>query len=82
MFPKRLKLARQASGLSIRKLGELCGVSGQAIHKYEMGATYPRSTVLVSLSRALGVSIDFLMGNTVAGVTFDHWHMDAWDKIG
>jgi len=75
MFPQRLRLARKRAGLSLRELAERMGgeVSHQAIKKYEDGAMYPSSRVLVSLGRALGVSLDFLMSSRVerlAGLEF------------
>jgi len=75
MFPQRLRLARKRAGLSLRDLAERMGgeVTHQAIKKYEDGAMYPSSRVLVSLGRALGVSLDFLMSSQVqalAGVEF------------
>lgn len=70
MFPDRLRLARKRAGLSLRDLAAKMNneVSHQAIKKYEDGEMYPSSRVLVSLSRALGVSIDFLMSNQVEGL--------------
>jgi Zn-dependent peptidase ImmA (M78 family)/DNA-binding XRE family transcriptional regulator len=70
MFPHRLRLARKRAGLSLRDLAEKIDneVSHQAIKKYEDGEMYPNSRVLVSLSRALGVSIDFLMSSQVEGL--------------
>jgi Zn-dependent peptidase ImmA (M78 family)/transcriptional regulator with XRE-family HTH domain len=73
MFSERLKLARKRAGLSLRDLADSTGVSHQAIKKYEDGDMYPNSQVLVSLSRTLSVSIDFLMSNQVeelVGVEF------------
>lgn len=40
-------------------------VSAQAISKYESGKMMPSSAVLVGLGKALGVSLDFLMGGQV-----------------
>jgi len=75
MFGDRLKLARKRAGLSLRDLADRLGheVSAQAISKYEGGKMAPSSSVLVSLARALDVSLDFLMSNQVselAGVEF------------
>jgi transcriptional regulator with XRE-family HTH domain/Zn-dependent peptidase ImmA (M78 family) len=75
MFGERLRLARKRAGLSLRDLAERIGneVSAQAISKYESGKMFPSSSVLVALSKALDVSLDFLMSNEVvalAGVEF------------
>ena len=55
----RIKMARTAAGLSLRALAEKTGVSAMAISKYENGRDIPRSSVLIRLSEALGVSIDY-----------------------
>jgi Zn-dependent peptidase ImmA (M78 family) len=61
MFGERLHLARKKSSYSLRDLADrLEGkVSAQAIGKYERGEMMPSSGILIALSRALGVSVDF-----------------------
>ena len=44
-------------------------ISVQAISKYEAGTMMPRSAVLMGLGKALGVSLDFLMGGQVESLT-------------
>jgi Zn-dependent peptidase ImmA (M78 family) len=63
MIGKRLKLARSASGLSLRGLEDCLGglVSAQAIGKYERDEMMPGSEVLIALARALNVSEDYLL---------------------
>lgn len=63
MDGERLKLARKRANLSLRGLAEKIDglVSAQAIGKYERGEMTPGSTVLIALSRALGVSIPYLL---------------------
>ena len=63
MIGSRLKLARAASGLSLRDLEERLGhlVTAQAIGKYERDEMMPGSEVLIALARALSVSEDYLM---------------------
>jgi Zn-dependent peptidase ImmA (M78 family)/transcriptional regulator with XRE-family HTH domain len=60
---ERLKLARSASGLSLRELEDRVGglVSAQAIGKYERDEMMPGSGVLIALARALSVSEDYLL---------------------
>lgn len=66
MIGKRLKLARQGSGLSLRELEAKIDklVSAQAIGKYERDEMMPNSTTLIALARALGVSEDYLLGQS------------------
>jgi len=65
MIGKRLKLARSAAGLSLRDLQAKIGnrVTAQAIGKYERDEAVPSSGVLMALADALGVSLDYLMGD-------------------
>src|ERR1022692_1883130 len=75
MIGKRLKLARAASGLSLRDLADRIGnrVSAQQIGKYERDEDVPGSGVLIALSHALGVSLDYLVGDqemVLEGVEF------------
>jgi Zn-dependent peptidase ImmA (M78 family) len=60
---QRLKLARAASGLSLRDLESAIGnlVTAQAIGKYERSEDMPSSGVLSALARALNVSEDYLL---------------------
>lgn len=63
MIGQRLKLARAASGLSLRELQDAIGnlVTAQAIGKYERDEDMPRSGVLSALASALRVSEDYLL---------------------
>lgn len=56
---ERIKQARIANCLSLRKLSELAGVSAMAISKYERNKIMPSSGVLINLSKALNVNVDF-----------------------
>lgn len=64
MIGQRLKLSRTAANLSLRdlegKIGNL--VTAQAIGKYERNESVPSSKVLIALAKALGVSVDYLVG--------------------
>lgn len=65
MIGQRLKLARSATGLSLRSLEVKIGnlVTAQAIGKYERNESMPGSAVLIALADALGVSEDYLVGD-------------------
>ena len=54
---------RQTRGLSQEKLAELVGVSRQAVSKWEVGDAIPDTDKLIPLARALGISVDELLGN-------------------
>ena len=57
---QRLRTKRR---LSQEQLSELVGVSRQAVSKWELNAALPDTDKLVPLARALGVSVDELLGN-------------------
>jgi len=61
MLGGRIKQARIAAGLSLRRLAEASGnyVSAQVIQKYEQGITNPGSDVLIKLAKALGVKVEY-----------------------
>jgi len=61
MIGERLKIARQATGLSLRALAKEVGVSATAVSKYERGLDVPSSGVLLRLAKALDVKVEYLM---------------------
>ena len=65
MIGRRLKIARAASGLSLRGLAARIEnlVTAQAIGKYEREESMPSSGVLIALANALDVSVDYLVGD-------------------
>ncbi|BAC88208.1 helix-turn-helix domain-containing protein [Gloeobacter violaceus] len=75
MLGERIKLARRKAGYSLRNLADRMGgrVSAQAIGKYERGEMVPGSDNLIALSRALEVSVPYLLdsqGIELTGVDF------------
>jgi transcriptional regulator with XRE-family HTH domain len=58
----RIKQARGLKGLSLEKLGELCGVGRAAVHKWENGDTKNmRNETLLLLAQALGTDPAYLV---------------------
>jgi len=75
MIGARLKLARDAAGLSLRALEDAIGgrVTAQAIGRYENGQMMPGSDTLLALARALQVSPEYLLSTrdiVLSGVDF------------
>src|ERR1700678_505420 len=75
MIADRIRLARSKAGLSLRGLSQAMKgrVTAQAIGKYERGEDIPSSGVLSALSKALGVSLSYLLdaqGVALSGVEF------------
>lgn len=63
MIGRKLRVARSAAGLSLRALSDAIDgrVTAQAIGKYERDEDMPSSGVLLALSDALDVSVDYLL---------------------
>ncbi len=75
MIGNKLKVARSASGLSLRALADAMSgiVSAQAIGKYERNEDMPSSRVLIALAAALGVREEYLLSEdelVLEGVDF------------
>ena len=60
-FSENLKAIRKERNISQEDLGEIMGVSRQAVSKWEQGSGYPEMEKLLVLSRKLNVSLDYLM---------------------
>ena len=58
----RLRLARQARGLSQQQLAGMAAVTRQAVSAVESGHSDPSLRVALALSRALGVTVEELFG--------------------
>ena len=60
--PTRLRLARQARGLSQQQLAGVAGVTRQAVSAVESGHSDPSLRVALALARALGMTVEELFG--------------------
>ena len=58
----RLRLARQARGLSQQQLAGMAAVTRQAVSAVESGHSDPSLRVALALARALGMTVDELFG--------------------
>ena len=58
----RLRVARQARGLSQQQLAGMAGVSRQAVSAVESGQSDPSLRVALALAQALGMTVDELFG--------------------
>ena len=57
-----LKIARIKKGLKQEEVGELIGVSGVTVSRWELGLNNIPSDKLILLSKVLDVSTDYLLG--------------------
>lgn len=58
---RKIRLLRQANGLSLQQLADRSGVSAASIHKIERNTMVPTITVLMKLARALDRSVSYLV---------------------
>ncbi len=63
-FAERLSELRKKRGLSQEELAGKLGTQGPAIGRYERGVAKPTIEVASKIARILGVSLDYLVGNT------------------
>ena len=63
-FSERLKELRLEMGMTQTQLARVCNVSVQCISSLEMGTRSPSGKTLQVLSSHLGVTIDYLLGQT------------------
>lgn len=68
---QRIKQARKANNLSLRKLAEEIGVSAMAISKYERDLDIPGSGILLRLAQALKVKVDFFFRPSIVSVQLE-----------
>lgn len=57
----RIASVRKAAGLTQEQLGELVGVTRQAVSKWESGQTVPDALTVAKLCEALHVSADYVL---------------------
>ena len=66
MFNYRIAEARTAKGWSQARLGQEIGSTQQQIARYESGDNDVKSSVLLKISKALGVTVTYLLGMDAA----------------
>ncbi|MCR5705062.1 MAG: helix-turn-helix domain-containing protein [Eubacterium sp.] len=69
MIGKNIKRIRQNKGMTQEQVGEVIGVSGQAVSKWENGSALPDIQILPKLAEHFGISIDELMGYKLNALT-------------
>jgi transcriptional regulator with XRE-family HTH domain len=75
----RLRQARQARGLSLRRLAALLGVSPSLISQVETGRVKPSVNTLYALANELGISLDVLLFMDTPPVTAVRGSARAFD---
>ena len=62
VFGRRLQQLRERRRISRRVLAELCGLSQNAVGRYERGERRPTFETVVVLADFFGVTVDWLLG--------------------
>ena len=68
IFAIRLKKRRRELNMTMIELGDACGLTHGSISQFESGFREPGSRVLLKLSSALKVTIDYLVGRSEYGM--------------
>ena len=63
---KNIRWRREAKGLTQTELGRQCDVTAAAINRFESGLKVPSLVTAVALAKALGCSLDELVGSASA----------------
>ena len=65
-FGNNLRTARKEKGITQEQLADMLNMSRQAVSKWESENGYPETEKLLTMSKLLGVSLDYLMDNRPA----------------
>ena len=63
-FRHRLQHLREKKRISRIVLSELCGLSSDAVRRYERGESEPTLHSLVAMADFFGVTVDYLVGRS------------------
>lgn len=64
IFISRLDQARKEKGLTQRELANRVGVTEVSMSRYINGARVPSGPIVVNIAKALGISVDYLVGTS------------------
>lgn len=59
---ERIKIAREAAGMTQEQLGKMLGVTGVSVMRYEKNTRQPRMEQLREIADVLGVTVGYLLG--------------------
>lgn len=68
---KNLKTLRESRHLSQQALGNVIGITQQAIHKYENHIAEPDIQTLIALADYFETSVDYLIGNAESPLKYE-----------
>jgi len=79
-FGDRLRQIRKEMGLSQEEFAKLLGSTKQALSRYETNQRAPRITIAGEYAEKLGVTLDYLLGDTAEEADFQSLSTQAQDK--
>jgi len=79
-FGDRLRQIRKEMGLSQEEFAKLLGSTKQALSRYETNQRAPRITIAGEYAEKLGVTLDYLLGDTAEEADFQSLSIQAQDK--
>ena len=84
MIGEQIKIARKSRGWSLEYLSAEIdqAVTKQALHKYEQGKDIPSSFVLLKLSEAFGVGLDYFFRDPTVAVQLGNLHCRKRASVG
>lgn len=81
MFSKNLKYYRLKSGMSMKELASLVGVSSMTISYYESGERKPGMDTIKTLAKVLGVKVSDFLSNRNENLVFVHGEFRKNSKL-
>ena len=69
-FSQRLTQLRESRELSKKQLSSILHVSDSCVSQYENGSSMPGYDTLLRISQYFGVSLDYLLGNSIKESTY------------
>jgi len=79
-FGDRLRQMRKEMGLTQEEFAKKLGTTKQILSRYETNQRAPKITVANNYAQKLGMSLDYLLGDTAEEVTFYDLCPDTKDK--
>ena len=63
VFCERLRILIKSTGITQKELAKKVGCTEVTLSRYITGERVPKATIVVKIANALGVSVDYLIGN-------------------
>jgi len=79
-FGDRLRQIRKEKGLSQEEFAKILGTSKQVLSRYETNQRAPKITIASEYAEKLGVTLDYMLGDTAEEATFYELCPETKDK--